>query len=450
MSMKITFQGAAKIVTGSCYLFEINDTKFLVDCGIFQGQKEIVRLNYEPFKFDPKKISFILLTHAHLDHSGLIPKLVNKGFKGKIYTTSSTRDLCNIMLEDSANIQKSSNQHENKRRLREGLPEREPLYNEQDVKNTMKLFSDVVHDKKYRINEIEVCFRLAGHILGSSMVEVFANGQKFVFSGDIGQDSSLILENPEIIKEADYLFIESTYGNRLHTHKDKRLTKLAKVINDTYKRGGKLLIPTFAIERTQEIIYSLEELYKKKMIPRQTVFLDSPLGIKATEIFRKHSEEYEKGTVFNFSDLKFTPDVKSSMKINTFYGPAIIMAGSGMCNAGRIRHHIKHQIWNPENTILFVGYQAKGTLGELILSGQKNIKMMGLNLIVKAKIENIDSFSGHADQKMLLNWIKGFVKKPKKVFVIHGEKDAADTLSQKINALGMETVIPEMGQIIVF
>lgn len=444
--MKVTFQGAARVVTGSCYLLEVDGVKFLVDCGMFQGDKETVKRNYLPFAFDPKEISFVLLTHAHIDHSGLIPKLVKQGFSGKIYTTSATKDLCRILLEDSANIQKESTEHENKRRLREGLEPRSVLFDMNDVNNSMMLFSDVTQDEIVIIGNVSACFRNAGHILGSSIIEVFAEDKKVVFSGDLGQDSALILKDREIVKEADYLFFESTYGDRLHEHTDNRLEKLAEVINETYDKGGKLFIPIFAIERTQELIYSLEQLYNKNMIPHQKVFLDTPLGIKATEIFRKHKEAHEENLSFNFPDLEFTASVGDSMKINAHQGPAIIMAGSGMCNAGRIRHHLKHGIWNEKNTVLFVGYQAKGTLGDVILSGEKNIRMMGLNLIVKAKIESIDSFSGHADQKMLLSWLSGFEKKPKKVFVIHGEEPSGTALSEKINGMGMETEIPSIGQ----
>jgi len=446
--MKITFQGAAKIVTGSCYLFKVGKIKFLVDCGMFQGPKEIVRMNYLPFKFNPKEISFVLLTHAHIDHSGLIPKLVKYGFNGKIYSTQATKELCKVMLEDSVDVQKDKLKISNRRRLREGQKPRELLYDTKEVQKAMRLFSSLKYNKKQNIGEISVVFKNAGHILGSSMIEVFAEGKKLVFSGDIGQGSGLILNNPEIIKEADYLFFESTYGDRLHIHTDKRLEKLAKVINETHKKGGKLMIPVFAIERTQELIFSLEELYEKKMIPYQKVFLDSPLAIEATEVFKKHPQEYNSKIKFNFKGLESTSRVESSMRINRYDKPAIIMAGSGMCNAGRIRHHIKHNIWNPKNTILFVGYQAKGTLGRVIRSGEKIIRMMGLKLVVKAKVETLDSFSGHADQKMLLSWIKNFVEKPKKVFVIHGEEKASTVLSQKINTLGMKTKIPSIGEVV--
>ena len=443
--VNITFLGAARIVTGSCYLFEHNKTKFLVDCGMFQGEKETVKRNYLPFEFNPKDISFVLLTHAHIDHCGLIPKLVKEGFKGKIYTTSATKDLCKIMLEDSANIQKDAIEHENKRRLREGEKPREPLYEMKDAKAAMNLFSSVVLNKKYKIGDIETVFRNAGHILGSAIIEIFIEGKKLVFSGDLGQDSSLILKDPDIITSADYLFMESTYGNRLHVQVDKRLEKLARVITETHKKGGKLIIPIFAVERTQELLYSIEELYKKRMIPFQKVFLDTPLGIKATEVFRKHPKDCECSMKLNFRGLEFTREVKDSMKINAVNGPAIIMAGAGMVNAGRVRHHVKHQIWNKRNTILFVGYQAKGTLGQVISSGEKNIKMMGMELKVQAKIESLDSFSGHADQRMLLKWVKCFENKPKKVFVCHSEEDAATVLSQKIEALGIKTLIPNIG-----
>jgi metallo-beta-lactamase family protein len=447
--MKITFQGAAKIVTGSCYLFEVGKTKFLVDCGMFQGNKETTKLNYEPFRFCAKEISFVLLTHAHIDHSGLLPKLVNEGFKGKIYATNATKDLCKILLEDSAQIQKESIEHENKMRLRQGLPPREPLYKAEDIKKVIPQFINVKYDKRINLSNIEVCFRRAGHILGSTMIEIFVDGKKIVFSGDLGQNNSLILEDPYIMKDADYLFMESTYGNRLHEHVDKRLQKLSQIIKETYDKKGILMIPVFAIERTQEILFSLEELYKKKMIPRQKIILDSPLAIKATQIFRKYPQEYDKKISFDFKGLEFSPTQNTSMRLNSLQGPAVIMAGAGMCNAGRIRHHIKHRIWDKRNTILFVGYQAEGTLGDKIKSGEKDIHMMGIDFRVKAKVESIDSFSGHADQRMLLTWIKGFKKRPKKVFIIHGEEEASGTFAEKIEKLGMKTHIPYIGETII-
>jgi metallo-beta-lactamase family protein len=443
--MKITFHGAAKVVTGSCYLLESEGIKFLVDCGMFQGPKELVRRNYLPFNFDPKEIAFVLITHAHIDHTGLLPKLVKNGFKGKIYCTKATAELTEILLLDSAQIQAETIEQENRRRLRAGQTPRTALYNEADVVKTMKLFSSTNFNTENKIKNISFVLKKAGHILGSSIIELFVEGKKLVFSGDVGQGSKLILDSPDIIKETDYLFMESTYGDRLHYQVDKRLEKLAKIITETFNKGGKLLIPAFAVERTQELLYSLEELYKKKAIPFQKVFLDSPLAIDATKIFKKYSEEYDPKIKFNFSGLESTITRQESANINWHHKPAIIISGSGMCNAGRIRHHIKHQIWNPKNTILFIGYQAVGTLGSFIKSGEKKIKLMGMEILVKAKVETLDSFSGHADQKMLLNWIKGFEKKPKTIFVTHGEPNASKVLSEKINELGIKTKIPNIG-----
>jgi metallo-beta-lactamase family protein len=444
--MKIKFLGAAKVVTGSCYLIESNNTKFLVECGMFQGKKEITKLNYLPFNFDPKEISFVLLTHAHIDHSGLIPKLVKHGFKGKVYATSSTIDLCRILFEDSAHIQEESVLRENNRREKEGLEPRITLYNHKDAIEAMMHFQAIKKDEEFNIGPIKICYRKAGHILGSAIIEIFIEGKKLVFSGDLGQDSELIVGSPTKIKETDYLFMESTYGDRLHSHTDIRLKKLAEVINETYEKGGKLLIPIFAIERTQELLFSIEELYKKRLIPKQNVYLDTPLGIKATQIFRNHPESMEDSFDFKFPNLIFTPDVKSSMRINQDHNPAIIMAGNGMCTAGRIRHHIKHQITDKRNTILFVGYQAEGTTGQIILSGEKEIKMMGYTYNVNAEVKEIDSFSGHADQAMLLRWLKGFETKPKKVFLIHGEGNASLVFEKKVNELDIKTYIPNINE----
>ncbi len=452
--MKLKFCGAAKIVTGSCYHIESKGKQYLVDCGMFQGRKEITRLNYEKFPFDPRKIDFLFLTHAHIDHSGLIPKLVAQGFKGKILATSATKDLCKIMLEDSAHVQELDIERENRRRLREGLKPRKPLYTEEDAKNSTQYFRTVKYDKLYKVNEnIKVRYRDAGHIVGAAIIEVFVEGKKLVFSGDLGQWGNSIVKNPTLIEDADYVFVESTYGDRLH--KDKKLgeEELLKYIQETYKKGGKLMIPSFAIERTQELLYAIHKFHKKKLMPNEKVFLDSPLAIKATRIFRKHTEVYNNeiskdGDPFNFPGLTFTPKVNDSMQLNNYKEPCVIIAGSGMCTGGRIRHHFKHGIWNPRNTVLFVGYQAEGTLGRYILEGAKRIRMMGIEVLVKAKIAKISSFSAHADYKDLLKWIGGFKEKPKKIFIVHGEERSSSAFKDKLEKRGYVCDIPNIGDVV--
>ncbi|NTV23235.1 MAG: MBL fold metallo-hydrolase [Nanoarchaeota archaeon] len=447
--MKITFLGAAGVVTGSSYLLEAGGLRMLVDCGLFQGDKDLTRKNYEEFPFDARKIDLLLLTHAHIDHCGLLPKLAAKGFKGRVYTTSATIDLAMAILEDSANIQEQDTKKENERRMRIGLEPRSPLYTKDDVKTLKPLFSSVEWNTELKISKsVKARFRRAGHILGASSIEVFADGKKIVFSGDLGQFGAPIIKDPEIIDDADYVLIESTYGNMLHEKADREEI-LLKHILETYEKGGKLMIPCFAIERTQEILYTMSNLIKAKKCPKQPVFLDSPLAIKATGVFKKHKECYNEkamkvADIFNFSQLKPTQDVKESMKINSYDDPCIIMAGDGMCTGGRIRHHFKHGIWNKKNTVLFVGYQAEGTLGRHILEGENPIRMMGMEFVVKADIRKITSFSAHADSEGLMRWARSFPKKAK-FFIIHGENDSQAALKANLEKEGYSCKIPMIG-----
>jgi metallo-beta-lactamase family protein len=450
--MKITFCGAARIVTGSCYLIETGGKKFLVDCGMFQGPKEIVRLNYEPFPFNPSDIDFVLLTHAHIDHSGLLPKLLDKGFYGTVYSTEATKDLCNIMLEDSAEMHMSQTNSENRRREREGLPPREPLYTRIEARDIMRKFQTVEYGQKYNIRDlVDVRFQDAGHILGSSIIELFVEGKKLVFSGDLGQWDNPIIRDPTIIEDADYLFIESTYGNRLHEHVKDREEILLKYAKETYKKGGKLFIPSFAVERTQEILYAIKELQDAGQFPNETIFLDSPLAIKATNVFIKHGECYDKEAKskrdpLEPENLKYTSNVQDSKKINSYNRPCIVIAGSGMCTGGRIRHHLRNGIEDEKNTVLFVGYQAEGTLGRYIFEGSPTVQMFGDQFNVWAEVRSIDGFSAHADQAELIKWAKGFKKAPKMTFVVHGEPEASEALKEKLEEMGHTCKIPSIQQ----
>ncbi|MFH1435610.1 MAG: MBL fold metallo-hydrolase, partial [Pseudomonadota bacterium] len=423
--MKVTFCGAAKIVTGSCFLVETGEDRVLVDCGMFQGIKDIVKLNFEPFRFEPRGVAHVLLTHSHIDHSGLIPKLVKMGFDGKILATGATADLCKIMLEDSARIQVLDTESENRRRKREGLEPRAPLYTLDHAEEAFTRFDSVEYDERRRIApNIEVCFRDAGHILGSSIIEMFVKegGKdiKLVFSGDLGQWDAPIVRDPTIIEDADYVFIESTYGDRLHEDAANRGEHLMKHVKETYKKGGRLLIPSFAVERTQELIFAFNKLIRSGGFPEEKIYLDSPLAIKATEVFKKHRECFDEEALTLFEQpltyprLVYTLSTEDSMKLNTIDEPCVIIAGSGMCNGGRIRHHFKHGLWDSKNTVLFVGYQARGTLGRVLLDGAAQVKMMGMNIVVKASIQKIDSYSAHADYEELIRWAKGFSKKPGK------------------------------------
>ncbi len=455
--MKLTFYGAAGIVTGSCYLLEAAGQKILIDCGMFQGPKEVVRLNYEPFAFDPKKLSYLLLTHAHIDHCGLIPKLVKAGFRGTIIATPPTVDLATIMLKDSANVSMEETKQENRRRLREGLPPRKPLYTLDDVNIALNYFRPLVYEKSFALTDkLNVTLKNAGHILGSAVIILSVNEggktSKIVFSGDLGQGGTPIVENPAIIQEADYVLVESTYGNRAHGHVSTREAQLSKEVQDTYKRGGMLLIPSFAVERTQEIIYYLHRMDRDGALPNESVFLDSPLAIEATRVFNANMNYFspalkkEFSAPFTFKKLKFLKSMEDSMTLNDYKNSCIIIAGNGMCTAGRIKYHLKHHLWNPRNTILFVGYQAEGTLGRLILEGAKKVKMMGIEVVVKAKVRHIDSFSSHADASGLVKWLDNIKIKPKRVFIVHGEEESSRELENKLLKVGYKTHVPTIGE----
>lgn len=456
--MQITCHGAAGCVTGSCHLVETGAARFLIDCGMFQGNKTLNRHNFEPFPFNPQELDFVIITHAHIDHCGLLPKLVKYGFQGIIYASPPTADLLPVMLADSAFIQEKDTEHENKRRVRKGEPPREPLYTIRHADEVTALIQAVTYNNTMQAAG-DVTFRLrdAGHIIGSAIVELFikhSNGKeiKTVFSGDLGQDNVPIVEDPTDICHADYVFIESTYGDRIHVRARSRKDELYEHIQATYRKGGKLMIPAFALERTQELLYTLSELKnERKDFPPMNIYLDSPLAIKITEIFEKHPDHYDEAArartdnPFSFPGLTCTPSVEESQKVNAMQEPAIIIAGSGMCNAGRIRHHLKHGIWDAKNTVLFVGYQAPGTLGRFLLDGAEEIKMMGLILAVKAEIARIGSFSAHADQQGLLEWLSAFREKPRSVFLVHGEDETRATFSAILKEKGFNAVLPGKG-----
>ncbi|HHW00080.1 MAG TPA: MBL fold metallo-hydrolase [Clostridiaceae bacterium] len=463
--MKITFLGAAKTVTGSCFLVETEKCKLLVDCGMFQGRAKEVEMNKEDFDFNPTDIDFVLLTHAHIDHSGRIPKLYLDGFKGEVITTKATADLCAVMLPDSGHIQEFENEWENRKRKRAGKPPVKPLYTLQDAVDCMKLFRGVKYGEIVDLTySIKVRFNDAGHILGSSIIElwVYENGEniKTVFTGDLGNRDMPIVRDPAIIEDADYLVMESTYGNRLHRERENKAEKFLNIILDTVNKGGNVVIPSFAIGRTQEIIYELNkhmDVYAEKYehFKNIPVFIDSPLAISATEIFRKNldcfDEEARKfiesgDNPLDFPGLRFTKTSDESKALNERMDSSIIISASGMCEAGRIKHHLKHNLWRSDSTILFVGYQAEGTLGRRILDGAKSVKIFGEEISINARIEMIEGFSGHADKDGLMQWVGSFVKKPRKVFVVHGEENVmrefASELEHKFN---LQTIIPSKG-----
>lgn len=448
--MIIRLFGAAKEVTGSCYSIEDKE-KILVDCGMFQGSKDTERKNYENFPFNPKEYSAVLLTHAHLDHSGRIPKLVREGFRGKIYATDATKELAEIIFNDAAKIAKQDTENENERRQKQGLPPRKPIYNEVDVKNAMKLFTIVKYDEEFKIGNMKVKYYDAGHIIGAASIQLEINGKTIVFSGDIGQKTSVLVKKTEAIKKADYVFIESTYGDRLHSLFEEK--DFIKIIKESYNKNGKLMIPSFAVERAQEILYLIGKFIREDKIPKMEIYLDSPMAEKATAVFVKYNKYYNEnvkkdikkiGNPFIFPELKITSSVEESKKINSIAN-CIVVAGNGMCTAGRIKHHIRNGIDNPRNTLLFVGYQAEGTLGYWIKKGEKRIKLLGDEKEVKAKIESIDGFSAHADYKGLIEWLENF-SKIKKVYVCHGEEKQAKEFSKKIQKYS--SYVPSYGEIL--
>jgi metallo-beta-lactamase family protein len=461
--MEIIAFGAAKEVTGSCFSIATEKEKILIDCGLFQGNKEMIRMNYEDFEFNPQKYSALILTHAHLDHCGRIPKLVKYGFRGKIFCTDATKALAEIVMRDSAKIAAEDTNHENKRRAKQGLPPRKPLYNDIDVNNSMKLFRVFNYDEEFKITKnISAVFYDAGHILGASSVQIkILEREKenvLVFSGDLGQKGAVLVKKTEPIEKADYVFIESTYGDRLHPSIDERGKELTRVINETYKRKGKLMIPSFAVERTQEILYWIKNLMAKNLIPRQRVYLDSPMALKATEVFIRYPEHYNetvKKTIhdnenpFEFPELVKTQSVDESKKINSENGPFIIIAGNGMCTGGRIKHHIRNNIEDPKNTLLFIGYQTKGTLGYWIKKGEKQIRLLGDSKRVNAKIETIEGFSAHADYNDLIKWLKNFSPKPKKVYIIHGDEEESRAFFKKIVKEDFKAYIPSLNEKII-
>ena len=469
--MNITFLGATKTVTGSNFLLEGAGKKILVDCGLYQGKAKEERENYEDFAYDVHDIDFMLLTHAHIDHSGRIPKLYVAGYRGPIYATKATCDLCAIMLPDSGHIQEMENVWQNKKRARVGKKELPPLYTAQDAIDCLEIFRPVSYDEIIDLDEnISVRFNDAGHMLGSSIIEVWikedGETKKIVFTGDLGNNDIPLLDSPTMIETADYLVMESTYGGRLHNRNDDKAELFLNIVAETLDNGGNVIIPSFAVGRTQEILYELNKLKEQKndeeflkkydTLMKAPVYVDSPLAISATEVFKQNMnlfdeevrQEIQKGdNPLEFPGLKFTQTVEESRALNDDPHPHIIISASGMCEVGRIKHHLKHNLWNPKNTILFVGYQAPGTLGAKIVSGEKKVKIFGEEIVVNARIEYIEGYSGHADQEWLLNFVYSFITKPKHIFLVHGEPEGQKILKEKLlETTDIPVTIPDYGE----
>lgn len=462
--MKIKFSGGAGSVTGSSHLLEVRGHQILLDCGLYQGADARERGNDE-FPFDPSTIEYLILSHAHIDHSGRIPMLYKKGFRGKILATPPTYDLCGIMLRDSAYIQEQDAERENRRRRRGKKSLEEPLYTIKDAEAVLEFFEPVEYEiERELFPGFRFRFQDSGHMLGSSFVEMWAREEdaeevKVVFSGDIGNHNIPLMREPRYIEEADVVIMESTYGDRLHEPQENENKKLLDLVNSTMRAGGNVIIPSFAVGRTQEILYVLNEFAEAgKLDPKTRVYVDSPLASKATAVFNKNSsyfdrhaqERMKKGdNVLEFPQLFFTDSVEDSKQLNRTEEGLVVISASGMAEAGRIRHHLKHNLWRPESTVIFVGYQAEQTLGRLILDGKKDIKIFGEEIAVEARIEQMTGLSGHADQNGLLEFVENFNKrKPRQIFLVHGDEDAQAVLSAKLRDRGYDVSIPQEGTIV--
>lgn len=450
--MRIYFHGAARFVTGSNHLVETkNGEKFLLEMGLFQGTKQQEKLNYEELPYDPKDIDFVILSHAHIDHTGRIPKLVKEGFRGKIYTTKATRDLARIMLADSAHIQESDAEWENRKRERKGQEPIEPLYTKEDVDNALPLFETYNYGEIFDATpNIKVRFSDAGHILGSALVEVWVEEEgrtgKLAFTGDLGVKGHALISDPDYIREADFVIMESTYGDTVHGNFGDSLENLMNTIEDVTNKGGTVIIPSFAVGRTQEIIYALNKQYEYTHEGRQNpipFYVDSPLATNATQVFMEntnvlHDEAQELirqgDNVFQFPNLHYTRTVDESKELNKNKDPKVIISASGMVSGGRVVHHLKHNLWDPKNAVIFVGYQAQGTAGRLIKDGIEEIKLAGDWVANKAQIYDMPGFSAHGDKEYIHEWIGAFERKPSRIFLVHGEDREMMPLKESLEA----------------
>lgn len=463
---KLTFYGAIEGVTGSCYLLETKKSKILLDCGMFQGGRKEEENNTRDLPFTTKDLDAVVLSHAHLDHSGRLPRLVLNGYKGLIYMADSTVDLLDVLLKDAAALQKRDTEWENKRRRRSGKGELELMYTLEDVQQTLTQCEGIAYAHRIPIAEdIDVCFQDAGHILGSAIVQIYINenGQekKLVFSGDLGNSAAALLQDPTVVKEADVLLLESTYGDRNHRSMDETLEEFEVIIDESTENGGNILIPSFAVGRTQEILFRLGELYQKGKLRNHEVYLDSPMAIAVTEIYhryqnifnkedKKEMSKASKKSLHNFlPNLHFSATTEESIELNKIEKGVIVIAGSGMCNGGRIRHHLKHNLWRHNAHLLIVGYQAMGTPGRALVDGASVFKVAGEEIAVNAKIHTLGGFSAHASQSQLLDWINNFDKHPK-LYLVHGEAETKEHFKAFLAEHTWAAEIPELGESIHF
>ncbi len=453
MAVHLTFHGAARTVTGSCMEIATAAGRVLVDCGMFQGSRSLQDLNRAPFGFNPRDISAVLLTHAHIDHCGLIPRLVKEGFSGTIYCTAPTIDLLGVSLPDSGRIQESDAMRKSVRNVREGKEPVEPAYTEEDALKSLELCKPIELEKPFTVNGMTVCYWNAGHILGSGSIDIQAEDVRVLFSGDIGPDQKAFYADPDAPTGFDYVISETTYGDREKPDvtMDQRRDMLEKIIDRAMERGGDLIIPAFAVERTQELLLDLAVLMNAGRIKRAQVFVDSPMANKVTQIFDKYRSQLQDmadTNIFRHPQFHYVESTEQSMQLNNISG-AIIMAASGMCDAGRFRHHLKHNLWRPDATVMFVGYQAEGSLGRVILEGAKKVRINTDEIAVRAEITKVDHYSAHADQKELLNWIKARMPVHGGVFLTHGEEKAMSAFADLVTGLGIgqnRIIRPELGE----
>ena len=459
MEIKLRFLGAVRNVTGSRHMLEANDVRLLVDCGLYQ-ERHFSDRNWDPFPVEPSSINAVLLTHAHLDHCGLLPKLVKEGFRGRIYCTGATTEIAKIILLDSAHLQEEDAEYKKKRHKKQGRISPhpyEPLYTTEDAEACFPHFESVSYREVVEFgNGVEATFYDAGHVLGSAIirVKVQQNGQEriIIFSGDIGRPDKPIVCDPTVFDEADYVLIESTYGDRVHEQTVDVKKKIGNTINAAAKAGGKIIVPSFALERSQEVLYYLNELLLEEAIPNIKVYLDSPMASRITKVFQRHPEMFDEEMTelienhespFKFPELKIVGTTAESKSINDKSGTFMVIAGSGMCTGGRVKHHLVNYISDHKNTIMFVGYQAIGTLGRRIVNGEKQVRIFGEERDVRANIVRIHGFSAHADRDELLNWLRALKKAPKKVFVVHGEEKSAKSFGDYVRKqTGWDTVVP--------
>jgi len=444
--MRVEFLGGVRTVTGSATLLEKGSLKWLVDCGMFQGGKELEEKNWHLQPYQAKHLSFILLTHAHIDHSGLIPKLVQEGFRGKVICTKATRDLCEVMLEDSGHIQEMEAEWQNRKGKRAGKREAIPLYTMNDAEKSLRCFQTVNYGERFQLADgIKVRFQDAGHILGSAIIEIWieegGEKKKLIFSGDLGNSDQPIIRDPAWVEEGDVLWLESTYGNRFHKSREETVQELLKIVQEAIAHEAKVVIPAFAVERTQDIIYTLGQFIRQGSIPSIPIYIDSPLAISATEIFKRNPDCFDQETQdllsggenpLEIPGILYTRTIEESKAINGDSRPGVIVSASGMCDSGRIKHHLKHHLWRKESHIVIIGYQAEGTIGRRIVDGAKTVRLFGEEIAVNAHIHTLGGFSAHADQKGLLDWLSHFSSPQLEVFVNHGEEQVSTELSQLI------------------